>query len=102
MIESFDAFGIMWKDRSNNKMADLLANVAIKPDDISFAGISTIEVQNRPSVPDNVHSWQVFEDDKDILNFLLNEDKYHGQELDCSAWVETTDGKEIICAQEIL
>ena len=43
-IESFDAFGIMWKDRSNNKMADLLENVAIKPDDISFSGVSTIEV----------------------------------------------------------
>ena len=57
MIDSFDAFGIMWKDRSNNKMADLLANVAIKPHDISFAGVSTIEVQNRPSIPNNVHSW---------------------------------------------
>lgn len=102
MIESFDAFGIMWKDRTNNKMADLLANVAIKPDDISFAGVSTIEVQHRPSVPDNVHSWQVFEDDKDILNFLLNKDKYHGQELDCSAWVETVDGMERIFGQNVL
>ena len=83
-------------------MEDLLENVAIKPGDISFAGVSTIEVQNRPSVPDNVHSWQVFEDEKDILNFLLNEDKYHGQELDCSAWVETVDGKETIFGQEIL
>ena len=102
MIESFDAFGIMWKYRSNNKMADLLANVAIKLDDISFSGVSTIEVQNRPSVPDNVHSWQVFEDDKDILNFLLNDYKYHEHELDCSAWVETFDGKETIFGQEIL
>ena len=44
MIESFDAFGIIWKDRSNNKMENLLENVAIKPDDISFSGVSTIEV----------------------------------------------------------
>lgn len=102
MIESFDTFGIMWKDRTNNKMADLLVNVAIKPDDISFVGVSTIEVQHRPSVPDNVHSWQVFEDDKDILNFLLNKDKYHGQELDCSAWVETVDGNENIFGQDVL
>ena len=44
MIESFDVFGIIWKDRSNNKMENLLENVAIKPDDISFASVSTIEV----------------------------------------------------------
>jgi ribonuclease HI len=31
LIELFDAFGISWKDRTQNKMADLLANVAIKP-----------------------------------------------------------------------
>lgn len=43
-IEAFDAFGIFWMDRSTNKMADLLANVAIKPDDISFAGVSKIEM----------------------------------------------------------
>ena len=36
MIECFDAFGIVWKDRSNNKMAELFANIAIKPDDITF------------------------------------------------------------------
>ena len=55
-------------------MADLLENVAIKPKEISFARISQIEVQNRPSIPDNIENWQVFEDDRDITNFLLNED----------------------------
>lgn len=59
-------------------MANLLENVAIKPIDVSFEGISHIEVQNRPSIPSNIEHWQVFEDDKDIVNFLLNEDKYHG------------------------
>ena len=61
-----------------NKMADLLENVAVKPQEGSFAGISQIEIQNRPSVPDNIEHWKVFEDDRDIVNFLLNEDKYHG------------------------
>ena len=63
-------------------MADLLENVAIKTQKMSFARISQIKVQNRPSVPDNIEHWQVFEDDRDIVNFLLNEDKYHGQEMD--------------------
>ena len=47
-IEAFVTFGITWMDRSNNKMADLLENVAIKPNDDSFIGISIVEVQNRP------------------------------------------------------
>ena len=70
MIECFDEFEIVWEDRTNNKMADLLANIAIKLDDITFVGISKVEIQTRPSIPNNVHNWQVFEDDKDILRFL--------------------------------
>ena len=70
MIELFDAFDIIWKDRSYNKMADLLANIAIKLNDVTFAGLSKVEVQTRPSVPDNVQNWQVFEDHSDILRFL--------------------------------
>ena len=50
-IEAFDAFGITSMDRSNNKMADLLANVEIKPN-----GISIVEVQKRPSVPNNIEN----------------------------------------------
>ena len=59
MIEFFDAFGIIWKDRNCNKMADPLENIAIKPDDITFAGLSKVEVQTRPSVPDNVQNWEL-------------------------------------------
>lgn len=36
------------------------------------------------------------------MNFLLNEDEYHGQELDCSDLVQTIDGKETIFGQEVL
>ena len=101
-IEFFDAFGISWRDRSQNKMADLLENVAIKPKEMSFAIISQNDVHNRHSIPGNIEHWQVFEDDKDILNFMLSEDKYHGQELDCSDLIETTNAKEIIFGQEII
>ena len=89
-------------DRSNNKMAKLLVNVAIKPNDDSFNGISIVEVKNRLSIPNNIENWQVFEDDKDILQFMLSEGKYCSQELDCSAFVEIVDGKEIVFGQEIL
>ena len=61
-------------------MEDLIENVAIKPKEMSFVGISQMEIQNRPSIPNNIEHWQVFEDYKDILNFMLSENKYHGQE----------------------
>ena len=83
-------------------MADLLENVAIKPQEVSFVGISQIEVRSRPLVPDNIEHQQVFEDDKDIINFLLNEDKYHGQEMDYSDLVETIDGKETLFGEEVI
>lgn len=102
MIECFEAFGIIWKDRTNNKMADLLANIAIKPDDITFAGVSKIEVQTRPSVPDNVQNWQVFQDDEDILRFLKCENILSGQEIDCAAYVENIDGKDTVFGQEVV
>ena len=43
-IKEFDPFGISWMDRSNNKMVDLLANLDIDPDDISFFGVFKIEM----------------------------------------------------------
>ena len=87
---------IFGRDRIQNKMVYLLANIEIKPKEMSFTRISQMEVQNRPSIPDNIENWQVFEDDKDILNFMLSEDKYHGQEMDCSDFIETINGKETI------
>ena len=102
MIEFFDAFGITWKDRNYNKMADLLTNIAIKPDDVTFAGLSKVEVQTRPSIPKNVQNWQVFEDDKEILRFLNYENVLSRQEIDCAAYVENIDGKDTIFGQEVV
>lgn len=69
MIENFYAFGITWKDKSNNKMVNLFVKISIKPDDITFASLSKVEVQTRPSILDNLQNWQVFEEEKDILRF---------------------------------
>ena len=81
-------------------MPDLLENLGIKPMEMSFIEISQIEVQNRPTIPKNIEHWKVIEGDKDILNYMLSEDKYHGQKLDYSDL--TTDGKETIFGQEII
>jgi len=37
-----------------------------------------MEVNFRPSVPDNVNHWQVFRDDKQILKFIHNVQKFSG------------------------
>ncbi|GLJ21637.1 hypothetical protein SUGI_0402860 [Cryptomeria japonica] len=52
-------------------MADFLANVALKNDDATLTGISTVEIKSRPAIPDNVYNWQVFADDEDILREIV-------------------------------
>ena len=36
----------------------------------------------RPSVPDNITNWRVFEDDEQIINFLHSEDTFKGSVID--------------------
>lgn len=54
VIDGFDIFGIVWMERSNNKIADLLENISINLVDITFFGITKVDVQIRPSIPDNI------------------------------------------------
>jgi hypothetical protein len=41
-----------------------------------------IEVKHRPSVPDNIKYWQVFEDDKQVIRFLQNSDEFSSTHID--------------------
>lgn len=66
-LELFDAFNIKWVERSKNIMVDFLANVALKGNPITLVGIYKVEVKTRPSIPNNIYSWQVFNDDDDFL-----------------------------------
>lgn len=77
-IEGFNAFGIDWVDRSQNKMAKLLENIALRPEDITFVGISKSECKSRPYIPDNVENCQIFSDDQDILRFLQCDSHFDG------------------------
>ena len=36
----------------------------------------------RPSIPDNVTNWKVFDDDQQILDFLSSQDTFKGMEID--------------------
>jgi len=98
----FDAFSINWIERSKNVRADFLANVAIRPDDITLSDVTNVEVKLRPAVPDNVCSWQEFDDDKDLLRFPYCIDEYENQEMDFQNFVEVVDGKETLLGKELI
>jgi len=83
-------------------MANFLANIALKRDDITLADITEVEFKTRPTVLDNIHNWQVFNDDMDLIKFLHCVDQYEAQEIDFNAFVEEVDGKETLFGQEIV
>jgi len=36
----------------------------------------------RPSIPDNIFNWRVFDNDVQVLNFLMNEDTFKDSSID--------------------
>jgi len=72
LIENyFEAFNLQFVPREENRLADSLAVAAstFKPP-ISVKLRYEIEMRHRPSIPDNIKHWQVFEDDEQIKQFL--------------------------------
>jgi ribonuclease HI len=84
LINQFSAFNINSIPRSSNVEADLLANVASKllPADGLSPSTFSVELLFRPSVPNNITSWRVFEDDQQIINFLHMEETFRGAVID--------------------
>jgi hypothetical protein len=62
------------KNHYQNVLADILANATSRftPLDEYFS----IEIMLRPSIPDNVTNWRVFNNDTQIINFLAKLDVY--------------------------
>jgi hypothetical protein len=74
MIEDLDALNLIAIPREQNSKADELAVAASTlslPDSLIDENIS-VEVIFRPSVPDNMNHWQVFDDDKQVIKFLTH------------------------------
>jgi hypothetical protein len=72
LMHNFSSFNINSIPRLSNSEVDLLANVASKlfpTEDLSSNAFS-IELLFRPSIPDNVTNWRVFDDDQQIFSFL--------------------------------
>jgi hypothetical protein len=84
LINKFSAFNINSIPRSSNVEADLLANVASKllPADGLSPKAFSVELLFRPSIPDNITNWRVFNDDHQIINFLHMEETFQGAVID--------------------
>ena len=72
MISALDAFNIESIPRFQNQEANLLANVSSRliPAENFSPNPFSIELLFRPSIPDNITNWWVFNDDSQIISFL--------------------------------
>jgi ribonuclease HI len=82
-IKSFADFKITFVPRALNEVADSLAVSACAfipplPHKLSYE----IQVRHRPSLPDNVKFWKVFEDDAELTRFLAVVDEFAELQID--------------------
>ena len=83
-MNKFEYFKIKSIPHTLNYEADMLANAASNlcpSDNYSHDKFST-ELIYRPSVPHNIINWRVFENNKQIINFLHSEDTFKGSVID--------------------
>ena len=61
-----------------------MANVASKliPSENLTPDFFSVELIFRPSIPDNIFNWRVFDNDTQVLNFLTNEDTFKDAAID--------------------
>lgn len=78
IIESFDAFNIKAIFRSQNQVADSLAQAASTLEPLSMQSFKKfiLELTSVPSVLDNVTNFKAFDDDKNIIYFITSSDVF--------------------------
>lgn len=84
LLPAFSSFNIFSILRYLNIDVYLLANVAssLIPLENFEPNAFSIELIYRPSIPNNVTNWRVFNDDEQIINFLSMEDTFKGSVID--------------------
>ena len=80
----FKYFNIRFVPRSQNVDADLLANTTSKliPPECLSIDMFSINLIEKPSIPNNVTNWKVFDDDQKILDFLIAQDTFKDVAID--------------------
>ena len=83
LLESFKEFQLPVSPRSQTHIADsLVVATSVFKIPIYPNRAYQIEVKHRPSVPNNVKYWQVFEDDSHINKFLAMFDEFENLTID--------------------
>lgn len=81
VLDVFDAFVIEAIPRFMNVIANsLVVSTSIMQPCPELEIGARIEILYRPSIPDNVENWQVFNDDDQIVRFLKGTDEFEGDE----------------------
>jgi hypothetical protein len=90
LIEHFEAFNITTIPRTKNILVDSLATAAsrLSPLEDYEASRFTVELLYKPSVPNNISNWKVFEGDEQIINFLTNQDNFKDLAIDDEVFQE--------------
>jgi ribonuclease HI len=90
LIEHFEAFNITTIPREKNILVDSLATTAsrLSPLEDYEASRFTVELLYKPSVPNNISNWKVFEGDEQIINFLTNQDNFKDLAIDDEVFQE--------------
>jgi len=75
LIECFEAFDITIIPREKNIPADSLATTAsnLSPLEDYEASRFTVKLLYKPSVPNNISNWKLFEGYEHIINFFTNQ-----------------------------
>ena len=84
LMNTFEAFNIKSIPHTLNYEADMLPTVAsnLCPSDNFSHDKFSIELIYRPSIPNNITNWRVFEDDDQIIKFVHSEDTFKGLVID--------------------
>jgi hypothetical protein len=90
LIEHFKSFNLIAIPRAKNIIVDSLATAAsrLSPLEDYEASRFTIELLYKPLVPNNISNWKVFEGDKQIINFLTNQDNFKYFSIDDEVFQE--------------
>jgi hypothetical protein len=90
LIEHFEAFNITVVPRTKNTLVDSLATAAsrLSPLEDYEASRFTVELLYKPSVPNNISNWKVFEGDEQIVDFLTNQENFKDLAIDDEVFQE--------------
>jgi hypothetical protein len=97
LIERFEAFNITTIPRAKNILVDFLATTASRllPLEDYEASQLTVEILSKPSVPNNISNWKLFEGDEQITNFLTNQDNFKDLVIDDEEFQEKSIGTDL-------